>query len=252
MSLPLIGITTRTAPLPPSNLLSVMVQRTYTNAILEAGGVPVLIPSDIPQEGWEVLFEKLNGILFTGGGDIAVEYFHGVDHPEVYGIEPARDAIEVGMANLAYAQGTPFLGICRGLQVINVALGGTLYTHIPDQLAGALLHDYPGEDGVPARTALAHTVTLDPQAQIASIMDSDLINVNSLHHQGIKDVAPVLKAVGHSDDGLVEAIEAPGHPWGIAVQWHPEWLTDQAEVKRLFKSFVDAAIDRQRKNASRS
>jgi putative glutamine amidotransferase len=221
-----------------------MVQKSYTDAILNAGGLPVLIPSDIKESGWLALAERLDGILFTGGGDIAVEYFNGDQHQAVYGIEPARDAIEVGLTQAVVETARPFLGICRGLQVINVALGGTLYTHIPDQLENALTHEYPGDDGIPARTTLMHSVNIDPGSQTAKILGKTSLQVNSLHHQGVKDVAPGLNAVAHSADGLVEALELPGHPFGIAVQWHPEWLTDQEAIRKLFKAFVDAAAQR--------
>jgi putative glutamine amidotransferase len=241
MPAPLIGITTRTAPLPPSLLPSVMVQQSYTNAILNAGGIPLLIPSDINESDWQTLFTRLDGILFTGGGDIATGLFNGVDHPAVYGIDAPRDAIELGLARYAANGGKPFLGICRGLQVANVALGGTLYTHIPDQLPNALVHEYPGEDGIPARTALAHLVRIEEDSQIGKILAEPIMHVNSLHHQGIKDVASGLRAVAFAPDGLVEAVEMPEHPFAIAVQWHPEWLTDQPPIRRLFKAFVDAA-----------
>jgi putative glutamine amidotransferase len=241
MPAPIIGITTRTAPVPPSNLLSVMVQQAYTNAILQAGGVPVLIPSELSEGGWNELFHRLDGILFPGGPDIATERFGGVPHPAVYGVDEVRDALELGLAQLAAGEGKPFLGICRGAQVTNVALGGTLYTHIPDQLPNALRHDYPGEDGVPARTALTHPVRIEEGSRISKILGEPILNVNSLHHQGIKDVASNLKAVAFAPDGLVEAVEISEHPFAIAVQWHPEWLTDQEPIRRLFKAFVDAA-----------
>lgn len=246
MAIPIIGVTTRTAPVPPSKLASVMVQKSYTSAILEAGGVPVLIPSEIPQSGWNELVERFDAILFTGGGDIAVEYFHGESHPMVYGIDASRDELELGLARGAVRAAKPFLGICRGLQIVNVALGGTLYTHIPDQLPSAVLHDYPGEDGIQARTALLHSVDVDITSRLGKIVRNETIQVNSLHHQGIKDVAPDLKAVAFSPDGLVEAVEYPDYSFGIAVQWHPEWLTDQDAIQRLFKAFVDAAAERSR------
>ena len=241
MQKPIIGVTTRTAPLPPSLLPSVMVQKSYTTAIIHAGGIPVLIPSEITQDGWDQLIDRMDGILFTGGGDIAIEYFNGEQHPSVYGIDHPRDELELGLAQKAVKDEKPFLGICRGLQIVNVALGGTLYTHIPDQLSNALLHDYPGEDSFKARTALLHSVNLDVQSQLGKILFEETLQVNSLHHQGIKNVAPGLKAVAISSDGLVEAVEYSGHPFGIAVQWHPEWLTDQEPIQRLFKAFVDAA-----------
>jgi putative glutamine amidotransferase len=240
MPAPIIGITTRTAPVLPAGLKSVMVQQAYTNAILDAGGVPVLIPSELSESGWNELFQRLDGILFTGGPDVAIERFGGEPHPAVYGVDEARDALELGLANLAADKGKPFFGICRGLQVVNVALGGTLYTHIPDQHPNALHHECPGEDGIPARTTLVHLVRIDEGSRISSILGEPILNVNSLHHQGIKDVAPGLKAVAFAPDGLVEAVEMPEHPFAIAVQWHPEWLTDQTPIRRLFRAFVEA------------
>lgn len=241
MSHPVIGITTRTAPVPPSSLPSVMLQQSYTNAIRGAGGIPVLIPSDIGEENWETVLGRFDGLLFTGGSDIDPQYFNGVPHPAVYGIDKHRDSIELGFTRAAAAKGIPFLGICRGIQVINVALGGTLYTHIPDQLPGALQHDYPGEDGIPARTTLAHPVRLESESEFKRIVQEGELRVNSLHHQGIKDISTQLNAAAYSPDGLVEAVELPGHPFGVAVQWHPEWLTDQEPTQRLFKAFVAAA-----------
>jgi len=119
---------------------------------------------------------------------------------------------------------------------MNVALGGTLYTHIHDQLPGALDHDYPGD----LRRVLVHPVNLDESSRSTQIFGETLLQVNSLHHQGLKDLASGLRAAGHSPDGLVEVVELPGHPYAVAVQWHPEWLTDQLPTRRLFKSFVDA------------
>jgi putative glutamine amidotransferase len=243
MSFPMIGITTRTASVSPSSLFSVMVQKSYTDAIIAAGGLPVLIPSDIYENAWNVLVNRLDGILFTGGGDIAIEYFAGEPHSAVYGIDSMRDAIEIGIAKKAAEFGMPFLGICRGLQIVNVALGGSLFTHIPDQLQNAVEHDYPGEDGIPARTALAHSVIMESNSSLSKIMGETRLLVNSLHHQGIKDVAPGLIAAGHAPDGLVEAVELPQHPFGFAVQWHPEWLTDQAPTRNLFEAFVVAASE---------
>jgi putative glutamine amidotransferase len=133
--------------------------------------------------------------------------------------------------------GKPLLGICRGAQVMNVALGGTLYTHIIDQLRGAIDHDYPGN----LRREIVHPVNVDETSRSAEIFGETLLKVNSLHHQGLKDIAPGLRAVGHAPDGLVEIVELPGHPYAVAVQWHPEWLTDQQPMRNLFKSFVDAS-----------
>jgi len=246
MSKPIIGLTTRTAAVSSPDLPSVMLQRSYTSAIINAGGIPLLIPSEVDEGSWLELTEHLDGILFTGGGDIDVVYFDGENHPAVYGIEPARDEIELGLAKIASKDNIPFLGICRGIQVINVALGGTLYTHIPEQISNALLHDYPGEDSIQARTSLLHTVKIESDSILAKILGETNLHVNSLHHQGVKDVAPSLVISARSTDGLVEAVELPHHPFGIAVQWHPEWLTDQLAIRNLFKAFVAASVDKQK------
>jgi putative glutamine amidotransferase len=120
---------------------------------------------------------------------------------------------------------------------MNVALGGTLYTHLRDQFPNALDHDYPGN----LRRTLVHPVNVDEASRAAGIFGETLLNVNSLHHQGLKDIAPALKVVGHASDGLVEVVEMPDHPYAGAVQWHPEWLTDQPSMQRLFRSLVEAS-----------
>ncbi|MGE5642806.1 MAG: gamma-glutamyl-gamma-aminobutyrate hydrolase family protein [Byssovorax cruenta] len=233
---PLIGITTYQST-NSYGQPTVLLQQSYIRAIMQAGGVPVLVPSLIANDGWDTVYSRLDGILFSGGGDIALEHFIGEPHPRIDDVEPERDAVELQMIQAAASDGKPFLGICRGCQVLNVALGGTLYTHIPDQLPGALDHSYPGNK----RTVLVHEVKIEEGTHIAEIYGEPIIKVNSLHHQGLKHIAPVLRVAGHAPDGLVEAVELPEHPFGLAVQWHPEWLTDQESTRNLFKKFVEAA-----------
>ncbi|MEW6286423.1 MAG: gamma-glutamyl-gamma-aminobutyrate hydrolase family protein [Chloroflexota bacterium] len=233
---PLIGITTNQS-VNANGHPTVMLMQSYINAVMQAGGVPVLIPSMLHADGWDALYARLDGILFSGGGDIAIEHFGGMPHPRVYDVEPERDALELKLLQASTADGKPFLGICRGCQLVNVGLGGTLYTHLPDQLPGALDHAYPGH----LRTTLVHQVKIEEGTQVADILGEPIVRVNSLHHQGIKDVAPSLRVAGYAPDGLVEAVELPGHPFGIAVQWHPEWLTDQQPTRNLFLKFVEAA-----------
>ena len=233
---PLIGITTNQSKTPYGQP-TVMLMQSYINAVMQAGGVPVLIPSLIAEDGWDTVYSRLDGILFSGGGDIGLEYSPGEPHPRIDDIDLARDAIELKMVQAAASDGKPFLGICRGCQVMNVALGGTLYTHIPDQLPNALDHSYPGN----MRTMLVHDVKIEEGTRMAEIFGEPILKVNSLHHQGIKDLAPSIRVAGHAPDGLVEAVELPDHPFGLAVQWHPEWLTDQDSMRNLFKNFVQAA-----------
>ncbi len=233
---PIIGITTyqgKNADKYPT----VALMQSYVKAIMQAGGVPVLIPSMLVESGWDALYSRLDGILFTGGGDISLDYFKGDPHPCIKGVDLLRDAVEMNLIHAAASDGKPFLGICRGAQMMNVALGGTLYTHILDQLPNALDHSYPGN----MRAALVHEVKIEEGTRIAEILGEPIVKVNSLHHQGLKDIAPSLRATGHAPDGLVEAIELPDHPFGIAVQWHPEWLTDQQPTRNLFRKFVEAA-----------
>ena len=234
---PIIGITTNNSK-NSYGQPTVLLQHSYVRAVMQAGGVPVLIPSSVAEEGWDALYSRLDGVLFSGGGDISLDFSPGDPHPRIDDVDLARDSVELKMVQAAASDGKPFLGICRGCQVVNVALGGTLYTHIPDQLPGALDHSYPGN----MRTVLVHEVKLEEGTRIAEIFGEPIIKVNSLHHQGLKDIAPSLRVAGCAPDGLVEAIELPEHPFGLAVQWHPEWLTDQAWTRNLFKKFVEAAV----------
>ena len=233
---PVIGITTNQST-NANGQPTIMLMQSYVNAVMQAGGVTVLIPSLIAEAGWDAVYSRLDGILFSGGGDIALEYSPGEPHPRIDGVDRARDSVELKMVQAAALDGKPFLGICRGCQVMNVALGGTLYTHIPDQLPNALDHDYPGN----MRTVLVHEVKLEEGTHIAEVHGEPILKVNSLHHQGLKDIPPSLRVAGYAPDGLVEAIELPDHPFGLAVQWHPEWLTDQEPTRNLFRKFVEAA-----------
>ncbi|MGD0707937.1 MAG: gamma-glutamyl-gamma-aminobutyrate hydrolase family protein [Anaerolineaceae bacterium] len=233
MSSPLIGITTKYKVIDKKyyHLLSIR----YTDAVLAAGGIPVLIPARFSHGQCTSLVERLDGLLLTGGGDIDPARFGGTLHRKVNGVSPERDTVEIELAHLAVSNRLPFLGICRGMQVVNVALGGTLYTHILDQLPGALQHSHVFRD------RLHHMVALEDGSRLADIVGTSELSVNSLHHQGIKDLAPGLRATAHSRDGLVEAVELAGHPFGLAVQWHPEELQRFQEQKTLFKAFIQAA-----------
>jgi putative glutamine amidotransferase len=236
MPKPLIGITTRNGRDADGHPLTAL-QHSYINAVTQAGGLPVLIPAVFSMEDFLDLYSRLQGILFSGGGDVSLKYFDGSDHPRIGEVDEARDLTEITLLRRAVSDGKPILGICRGAQVMNVALGGTLYTHIADQLKGALDHNYPGS----LRRALVHPVNVDEAARAAEIFGETLLHVNSLHHQGLREIAPSLRAAGYAPDGLVEVVEIPDHPYAIGVQWHPEWLIDQPVMRRLFRSFVDAS-----------
>lgn len=233
---PIIGITTMQG-INPNGLPTVMLLQAYVRAIMQADGVPVLIPSMLAEGGWEVLYKRLDGIMFSGGGDISLDFFDGQPHPRIDEVDSLRDSVELDLFRAIVNDGKPFLGICRGIQVINIALGGTLYTHLPEQFHSTIDHTYPGH----MRTVIVHEVKIEEGTHMAEVFGEPILKVNSLHHQGLKDVAPDLRVTGTAPDGLVEAVELPGHPFGLAVQWHPEWLTDQQVTRNLFRAFVQAA-----------
>jgi len=181
------------------------------------------------------LVSLVDGILLIGGPDVDPVIFAGKAHPAVYGIDADRDALEIELVSQSIATDKPLLGICRGFQVINVALGGTLYTHIPDQLPGALnhnQHDHPDHGGE------HHTITIKKETRLYRILQTSKTGVNTFHHQGIESIGKNLVAVAHSSDGLIESIEMPGHPFFLGVQWHPEWMTHKPEMRRIFEEFV--------------
>ncbi|HBX69463.1 MAG TPA: hypothetical protein DEH25_08785 [Chloroflexi bacterium] len=237
MKTPLIGLTTYRTTNEAGNPILALGEN-YVRAISQAGGLPILIPLGLPDGQLDGLLARLDGILFSGGGDVAPVIFGMEPVPQVNGVDPDRDRVEIHLIHSAVSEGLPFLGICRGLQVINVALGGTLYTHILDQHPQALKHDYYPDW---KRDHLPHTVRIAPQSRLSAILGVTEPGVNSLHHQGIRDLAPELQPLAWAPDDLIEAIELPQHPFGLAVQWHPEWLTSHAPMRALFRAFVEAA-----------
>ncbi len=238
MTAPLIGVTSRKAESPLYKIAQIASPRSYSEALIRAGAIPVLIPLNLPIDRLQELLTRLDGVVFTGGGDIATACFDGEPHEKVYDVDDERDQIELALARTISDSTTPFLGICRGLQILNVAHGGTLYTHISDQLPGAIKHTFfPGHPW----DYKAHEVQVTEGSRLSEIVSQPVLQVNSLHHQGIKDVGAGLDVMATAPDGLVEALSLPEHPFGLAVQWHPEWLIEDAEMRALFSAFVQAA-----------
>lgn len=238
MSAPMIGISTNTVPSPATKLPWVAVPNTYIQAVIFAGGMPVLIPPNFPIEEFDTLLSRLDGIVLSGGGDIEPARFGGENHEKVKNINPQRDETEIQLATKVIEMGMPFLGICRGLQVVNVALGGSLYTHIPDQVETTISHANPVPDHPP--DLLAHEVEIEADSRLYNIVNEKSILVNSRHHQGIKDLGDGLRVTGTAPDGIIEAVEVPEHPFGMAVQWHPESFTDNRAAQAIFMALVEA------------
>lgn len=251
---PLIGLTLHPPSAPDRAELDLLLG--WIAGLVEgAGGLPVYLPPGLSDESLRALYEQLDGVLFSGGGDVDPAQYGAAAGGPVEGVDAERDRVELALARWAVADDKPFFGICRGSQVINVAHGGTLYRDTGEH-PGAERHAYypdlpydlrPHPVQVVEGTLLARVLggSGRPQAgppQAGRPPGLPLqIQVNSLHHQACKDIAPALRVAALAPDGLVEAIEAPGHRFGLAVQWHPECLPDDPDMRRLFEAFVDAA-----------
>lgn len=228
--LPLIGLTTygRSA----DNRYTLPAE--YLDAVRRAGGIPVLLAPGEPC--WEPVLDKLDALILTGGGDIDPDRYNGRRRPTLYGVDQERDTLEWALVRHVVTSGMPTLGICRGAQILNVAQGGTLIEHIPDEIGEAVLHRAPPREPIP------HSVKLKPQSRLAQIFDRDEISVTSWHHQAPRKVAVGFEVVANAPDGTIEAIEMPAHPWLIAVQWHPELSAASDPLQqRLFDAVVAAA-----------
>jgi putative glutamine amidotransferase len=238
MSAPLIGITTYRHSHRQGGFSLISIAEAYIRAISQAGGTPVSIPLGLSEKQLQAMLPRLDGILFSGGGDIEPERFGADPHPEVSFVDPDRDRVEIHLVLEAVQRGVPLLGICRGIQTINVALGGTLYTHVPEQLPGAV---HPPYIESKPRDYLAHEVNIQPGTRLYDILGHSSVQVNSLHHQGIERLAPGLMVSAQAPDGLIEGVELSDYPFGLAVQWHPEWLMAHVPMRALFRAFVEAA-----------
>jgi putative glutamine amidotransferase len=216
------------------------MSRSYVNALLRAGAAPVLIPHMADGAALRSAYEQLDGLLLPGGGDVDPVHYGESRHAKCNEPSAERDDTELALARWAMEGGMPLLAICRGIQVLNVALGGSLFQDIQAQVPGAQRHAwYPKYP----RDRLSHTVSLSPEARLAHIAGESTLAVNSLHHQSVKDIAPGLVVTGHSPDGIIEAVEAPEHPFAIGVQWHPEELAgSDRRAQRLFEAFVEASM----------
>ncbi len=237
MTSPLIGITAGHSE-NKYGLPQIHLMRTYVDATIKAGGVPVIIPSELPEKGWRLLYEKLDGIIFSGGADIDPKIYKGEPHPTVHGLDHERDELEIALMRHSVEEKKPFLAICRGLQVLNIALGGTLYTHVSDQFNDQIQHATPREID---RSTPVHKIKIEEGCHLAKIVGLPILKVNSWHHQGVKDIPPQLKITARASDGLVEAMELPDHPFSIAVQWHPEWMPEDESMQKIFIALIEAS-----------
>jgi putative glutamine amidotransferase len=235
MGKPLIGLTTSRMP-NPARLPAFGANVPYAKSIADAGGLPVLLPLNLSNDDLDVLLPRLDGILFTGGYDVDPRHYGNQPHPKVEGVDADRDRMEMHMVQAVIQVYKPFMGICRGCQVINVALGGSLYEDLPEQFPGTVLHDNHDQP----RNYLAHGVNINSASQLSHILAGDFFQVNSLHHQGVHKLAQALQPAAIALDGLIEAFELHSYPFGLAVQWHPEELQEYEPMRWLFQAFVQS------------
>jgi putative glutamine amidotransferase len=233
----LIGVTVHRQKVPAIPVYQRVAEASVESLSL-AGACPLLIPLGLSDAQLEEITARLDGILFSGGGDVQPQCYGSQAHPLVQNVDEDRDRLEIFLVNLAMRERIPFFGICRGLQVINVALGGSLYEDLVEQRPETQRHDY---DVAYPRDYLAHPVSIQPESRLEGIIGLPAVEVNSLHHQGIRSLAPSLTASAWAPDGLVEAVELLDHPFGLAVQWHPECLRERKLMRRLFRTFTVAA-----------
>ena len=241
---PLIGVTTSEVRLaesveptpqgePPRREMALGL--TYLRAIEAAGGIPVVMPP-LHIEAVEPLLDRLAGICLSGGPDLDPAAYDERRHPKLGPVEPELDFFELEVARRADARGIPILAICRGLQALNVARGGTLHQHLPDRPGTTLKHRQSA-----AGEMVTHSVEITPGSLLHRVMRRRRARVNSFHHQATNRLGSGLRAVAWSSDGVIEGIEAPARPFVLGVQWHAETLAARPEHGALFSALVEAS-----------
>jgi len=240
---PLIGILARHDKSVVYRQTAVNVQNeAYLHAITQAGGIPFILPLNLAENALRRLYDLADGLLFAGGGDI---------DPALYGAQPLgnesdmqrdHDDAEIQLVRWAVKDEKPVLAICRGIQIISVAMGGSLVQDLPTEMPTATRHNhrYLAANGHKI-TDLIHDVALSPASKLRQILNTPRLKVNSMHHQAVKTISTPLQVVGQSEDGVVEAVELPTHRFFIGVQWHPEVLVDtEPSARAILLAFVAA------------
>lgn len=229
---PVIGIGAHAGPVKTefSHTQAIFAPQLIVDRVAAAGCTPVLLP---PAPGIEHTIGRLDGLVLIGGPDIDPALYSAARHPKTVLVNPRRDAAELAILNVALDTGVPTLGICRGLHLLNVLRKGTLYQHLPEVTG----HNRHAPDLKNRDDRRPQQIRLAPDSRLARILGRDTTTVTCFHHQAVDQLGPSLAATGWSDDGVVESIELPGHPFAIAVQWHPE----ESEDENLFLALAEAA-----------
>jgi putative glutamine amidotransferase len=227
---PLIGIT-----ISYDGEHTLSLRRDYHDAVLQAGGIPILLPYLTDEQEMEELIDKLDGLILSGGFDVDPAWFGEEPHSQLGEVVPERDEVELKYCRLFLKTNKPLFAICRGCQVLNVAVGGTLYQDLPSQWENALQHSQRAPRFHPS-----HSIQMKEGSLLAKISGKLKQRVNSFHHQAIKEVKAPFTVVATSPDGVIEAIESTVHPFVLGVQWHPEGMAEKDSfAQALFSAFVE-------------
>jgi putative glutamine amidotransferase len=240
---PVIGITTQTLEEIPDELPRcwIMGQR-YVNTLTASGAVPWIVPLLDDAETLRAIYDKLDGIFLPGGLDIDPGSYNEERTNASGRSDPDRDRTEIMLAEWAMSDGKPILAVCRGVQLLAVAAGGTLYQDVTSEYPCAIRHDYFPKAGEHSRDDLVHPVEVVPDTRLSRLLGTSTVLVNSMHHQGIKTLAPTLIANAFSPDGLIEGVESADDDFVLGVQWHPEDLANsEPKMRALFDAFIAAA-----------
>jgi len=237
MASPLIGITTTRIQAKPARSSFQAVMSTYTDAVASAGGLPVLIPGNMEGLPLTELFTRMDGLLLSGGGDIHPTFYRQTPRVELREVDASRNQMEIVLARMAADARRPLLAICRGLQVVNVALGGDLHQDIASSLPAGLCHDQP--EALEHETV--HVIEILEGSRLRGIVGDSSLATNSFHHQAVDHIGRGLRVAARTSHGIVEAQELEEHPFGLCVQWHPEKMPDHPTMRSIFASFINAA-----------
>lgn len=213
-----------------------MLRMNYSDSVISAGGIPLAVPMRLNKDDLAQLCGAADGFLFAGGVDVDPSFYGEQVLNDTVEIDPVRDALECAAVPLALSTGKPLLGICRGIQSVNVFSGGSLYQDIPSQIKTETLH----RQTVSAETD-THYVDIEPDSLIYSIAGCGRIKTNSFHHQAVKTPSPLFRVTARAEDGVIEAMEGKDVPFALLVQWHPEFTSAKEGVsRRIFSSFIEA------------
>ena len=243
---PVIGIATQTQEAIPGQLPRVWIMgQKYGRVLASCGALPWFIPLLSEEATLRAIYERLDGVFLTGGVDVDPSRYGETKLSCCHETDEDRDWTETHLVRWALAEGKPLFGVCRGIQIINVALGGSLYQDLREQWPEAIRHDYFPTPSPFSRDYLAHRVRVEPRSRLGELLGSEEVAVNSMHHQGIRRLAPGLRATAFAPDGLVEGFEGCNGQFLLGVQWHPEELAETAEgMRRLFTAFIEASTRR--------